>query len=181
MLISALRHLNCLIAGVLVTLATTGTTATAQPSPADLVGILRAVVAIREGQGKLTGDTAVWHLTAGDVAAIELARAANIPYQVVKSSGHARCAREYDVTVDVQPSGPNAARVIVGIRCLNAPGSRLPTYYFERYYGVVRIGDKWIARFEGFSITMRAQPLPNFAFERTARSRMLAAAAQRER
>jgi len=181
MLISAVRHFSCLIAGVLATLAITGTTATAQPSPADLVGILRAIVAIRDGQGKLTGDTAVWHLTAGDVAAIELARAGSIPYRVVKSSGQARCAREYDVTVEVQSSGPNAARVSVGLRCLNAPGSRLRTYYFGRYYEVVRAHDKWIARFEGLEITMSDRPLPNFAVEQTAGSHTLAAAAHRER
>jgi hypothetical protein len=134
-----------------------------------------------KGQGKLTGDAAVWHLIAGDVAAIELARAGSIPYRVVKSNGQARCAREYDVTVEVQSSGPNVARVSVGLRCLNAPGSRLQTYYFGRYYEVVRAGDKWIARFEGFEITMPGRPLPNNAVEQTAGSHPLAAAAHRER
>jgi hypothetical protein len=69
----------------------------------------------------------------------------------------------------------------VGLSCLNAPGSRLPSYYFGRYYEVVRVGDKWIARFDGFSITMPGRPLPNITFGQTAGSHSLAAAAQRER
>ncbi len=180
MLISGVRSLKGLIVGVLVTLVATGTTATAQPSSADLVGILQAVLAIREGQGSLAGD-GPWHAAAGDAAALELARAGNIPHRVVPSGGHTRCVDGYDVTVDVQSAGPNAARVNVGLSCLNAPGSRLPSYYFGRYYEVVRVGDKWIARFDGFSITMRGRPLPNITFEQTAGSHSLAAAAQRER
>ena len=177
MLIRPVRNLSCLIVGVLVSLGTTGTTATAQPNPADLPGILQAVVAIREGQGRLAGGP--WHVAAGAAAAIELARAANIPYRVVNSSGQTRCVDGYDVTVDVQSDGPNAARVKVSLRCMKEPepGSRLRSYYFARYYEVVRIGDKWIARLEGFEITMPGRPLPSFALERTAGSRTLATAA----
>jgi hypothetical protein len=84
-----------------------------------------------------------------------------IPHRVVPSGGHGRCGDGYDVTVDVQSAGPNAARVNVGLSCLNATGSRLPSYHFERYYEVVRVGDKWFARFVGFSITMPGRALPN--------------------
>jgi hypothetical protein len=155
------------------------TTATAQPSPADLRGILQAVAAIRDGQGKVGGGP--WHITAGAAAAIELARAANIPHRFVSSSGQTRCVDGDDVTVDVQSDGRNAARVIVGLTCLKAPGSTFRRFSFDRNYEVVRVGDKWIARFEGFSITMPGWPLPNFAFEGTAGSHSLAAAAQRGR
>src|SRR5262245_12990779 len=159
MLMRAVRNLGGLIVGVLVPLGTTGTTAAGQPSPADLAGILQAVVAIRDGQGSLMGDGRTWHVISGAAAAIELARASNIPHRVANSSGQTRCVDGYDATVDVQSDGPNAARVSVGLRCLNAPGSRLQTYYFGRNYQVVRAGDKWIARFEGFEITMPGQPL----------------------
>ena len=125
MLISGVRSLKGLIVGVLVTLVTTGTTAMAQPSSADLVGILQAVVAIREGQGSLAGD-GPWHVAVGDAAAIELARAGNIPHRVAPSGGHTRCVDGYDVTVDVQSAGPNAARVNVGLSCLNATGFEAP-------------------------------------------------------
>jgi hypothetical protein len=156
------------------------TSATAQPSPADLRGILQAVAAIRDGQGKVGGGP--WHITAGAAAAAtDLARAANIPHRVVSSSGQIRCVDGEDVTVDVQSHGPNAARVIVGLTCLKAPGSTFRRFSFDRNYEVVRVGDKWIARFEGFSITMPGRPLPSFAFARTAGSHSLAAAAQRGR
>ena len=64
---------------------------------------------------------------------------------------------------------------------MNAPGSRLRSFYFGRYYSVARVGDKWIAHLEGFEITMPEWQLPNFALERTADSPSLAAAAHRER
>ncbi len=184
MLISAKQTLSCLVPVALVTLAVVGTTtAVAQPGPADLVGVLRAIAAIREGQGNLGGGSgsAVWHLTAGDVAAMELARAASIPHRVVSSGGETRCAAGYDATVNVQSGGPSTARVKVALSCVHAPDSRRGRYYFGRYYDVARVGAEWVARLEGFEITTPGRLLPNLALERAAGSHPLAEAAQRER